>query len=74
MANDPQSRFEQDQQIDPRIDSPSREGLTGTARGDIYEPTRDPEQPGPRSRVDATDSVVTHFHRQHTVLVAHRDP
>jgi Rieske Fe-S protein len=43
MANDPQSRFEQDQQLDPRIDSPSREGLTGTARGDIYEPTRDAE-------------------------------
>jgi Rieske Fe-S protein len=43
MANDPQSRFERDRAIDPRVDSPGREGLTGTARGDIYEPTRDPE-------------------------------
>ena len=43
MANDPQSRFEQDRGVDPQIDSPAREGLTGTARGDIYEPTRDPE-------------------------------
>ncbi len=43
MAHDPQSRFEQDLNIDPRVDSPEREGLTGTARGDIYEPTPDPE-------------------------------
>jgi Rieske Fe-S protein len=43
MADDPQSRFEQDLAIDPRVDSPGREGLTGTARGDIYEPARDPE-------------------------------
>lgn len=43
MANDPQSRFEQDQALDPRIDSPGREGLTGTARADVYEPTRDAE-------------------------------
>jgi Rieske Fe-S protein len=43
MAHDPQSRFEEDLTLDPRIDSPGREGLTGTARGDIYEPTRDPE-------------------------------
>ena len=43
MPDDPQSRFEQDQQLDPRIDSPAREGLTGTARSDVYEPTRDPE-------------------------------
>ena len=43
MANDPQSRFEEDQAVDPRIDSPAREGLTGTARSDIYEPLRDPE-------------------------------
>lgn len=41
--DDPQTRFEQDRAIDPRIDSPAREGLTGTARGDVYEPTRDPE-------------------------------
>jgi len=43
MAHDPQSRFEQDRAVDPRIDSPEREGLTGTARGDVYAPTRDPE-------------------------------
>ena len=43
MADDPQTRFEQNRRIDPRIDSPEREGLTGTARGGIYEPTRDPE-------------------------------
>src|SRR5512133_1257885 len=29
--------------IDPRIDSAAREGLTGTARGNVYEPTRDVE-------------------------------
>src|SRR5512140_339199 len=43
MPDDPQSRFEQDRAIDARVDSPAREGLTGTARGDVYEPTRDPE-------------------------------
>jgi Rieske Fe-S protein len=43
MAHDPQTRFEQDLAIDPRIDSPAREGLTGTARGDVYEPAREPE-------------------------------
>jgi|RhiMethySRZTD1v2_1073278.scaffolds.fasta_scaffold01419_18 nitrite reductase/ring-hydroxylating ferredoxin subunit len=41
--NDPQSRFEEGRAIDPRVDSPAREGLTGTARGGLYEPTRDPE-------------------------------
>jgi Rieske Fe-S protein len=39
--DDPQRRFER--KLDPRIDSPGREGLTGTARGSVYEPTRDPE-------------------------------
>jgi Rieske Fe-S protein len=43
MAHDPQTRFEQDLAIDARIDSPAREGLTGTARGDVYEPAREPE-------------------------------
>lgn len=43
MADDPQTRFEQNRRIDPTIDSPEREGLTGSARGDIYEPTRDAE-------------------------------
>ena len=41
MAHDPQGRFED--KVDPRIDSPAREGLTGTARGGVYEPTIDPE-------------------------------
>ncbi len=41
MADDPQRRFEQ--KVDPRIDSPAREGLTGTARGDVYEAPGDPE-------------------------------
>jgi Rieske Fe-S protein len=41
MPDDPQSRFEES--LDPRVDSPAREGLTGTARSDIYEPTREPE-------------------------------
>lgn len=43
MPDDPQSRFEQDRAIDPHVDSAAREGLTGTARGDIYEPVRDPD-------------------------------
>ena len=29
--------------IDPRINEPGRAGLTGTARSNVYEPTRDPE-------------------------------
>ena len=29
--------------IDARVDESSRRGLTGTARSDVYEPTRDPE-------------------------------
>jgi Rieske Fe-S protein len=43
MADDPQKRFEQARTLDPRIDSPGREGLTGTTRGDVYEPATDPE-------------------------------
>jgi Rieske Fe-S protein len=43
MTNDPQGRFEQERALDPRIDSPAREGLTGTTRADVYEPTGDPE-------------------------------
>ena len=30
--------------IDVRVDSPQREGLTGTTPADVYSPTRDPEQ------------------------------
>jgi Rieske Fe-S protein len=43
MADDPQTRFEEARALDPRVDSAAREGLTGTARADVYEPTRDPE-------------------------------
>ena len=42
MPEDPQSRFEDDLALDARIDSPGREGLTGTTRADAYEPRRDP--------------------------------
>lgn len=42
MSDDPQSRFERALGIDPRVDSPGREGLTGSARADVYGP---PEQP-----------------------------
>jgi Rieske Fe-S protein len=73
MPDDPQSRFEQDRAIDPRIDSPAREGLTGTARGDIYERERDaddvtvapdqrPMEEQPRWRQDsAIDWPEDHF-------------
>ena len=44
MTENPQTRFEKDLGLDPHIDSPAREGLTGTARADIYERTRDPEE------------------------------
>ena len=44
MADDPQSRFEQDLTLDPRVDSPAREGLTGTTRGDVYDAEREREQ------------------------------
>jgi Rieske Fe-S protein len=43
VPDDPQSRFEEDRGIDPRVDSPAREGLAGTARGDIYDQARDPD-------------------------------
>lgn len=43
MTDDPQTRFEQARALDPRVDSAAREGLTGTARAGIYEPTRDLE-------------------------------
>jgi Rieske Fe-S protein len=42
--------------IDARIDEVSRRGLTGTARSDVYEPTRDPDDisraPDPRDELD----------------------
>lgn len=43
MPDDPQSRFEQDLALDPRLDSPAREGLTGTTRSDVYEARRELE-------------------------------
>jgi nitrite reductase/ring-hydroxylating ferredoxin subunit len=43
MAEDPQTRFEESQALDPKIESRAREGLTGTARAEVYAPTRDPE-------------------------------
>jgi Rieske Fe-S protein len=42
MSDDPQSRFEDGLALDPRVDSPAREGLTGTTPGDVYQPRRDP--------------------------------
>ena len=42
MTEDPQSRFEHDLSLDPRLDSEAREGLTGTARADAYESAGDP--------------------------------
>jgi Rieske Fe-S protein len=43
MTDDPQRRFEADLALDARVDSPAREGLTGTARAGVYEARRDPE-------------------------------
>jgi Rieske Fe-S protein len=36
MPDDPQSRFEDDLALDPRMDSRAREGLTGTAPSEVY--------------------------------------
>lgn len=41
MADDPQSRYEATLALDARVDSPGREGLTGTAPQDLYTHTRD---------------------------------
>ena len=43
MAHDPQRRFEDDLGLDPRLDTPGREGLTGTAPASAYAPTVDPD-------------------------------
>jgi Rieske Fe-S protein len=43
MVEDPQTGLEQDEEIDTRVDSAAREGLAGTARGDVYQPAHDPE-------------------------------
>jgi Rieske Fe-S protein len=44
MSDDPQSRFEQDLALDARVSSPAREGLTGTARAELYERRGDPDE------------------------------
>jgi Rieske Fe-S protein len=51
MPDDPQSRFEQDRSVDARVDSPAREGLTGTSRANLYEPAA--EAAGMTSAPDA---------------------
>ena len=45
MSESDRRRGEDDaaQPIDVRVDSPAREGLTGTTAEDVYEPTRDPD-------------------------------
>jgi Rieske Fe-S protein len=44
MAGDASGRHGQPLAVDPRVDSPDREGLTGTARAGVYERPSDPEQ------------------------------
>jgi Rieske Fe-S protein len=41
MAHDPQTRFEHTRALDTRMDSPARDGLTGTASPDVSEGGRD---------------------------------
>ncbi|AUX22440.1 uncharacterized protein SOCEGT47_029430 [Sorangium cellulosum] len=43
MAHDPQRRFEDDLALDPRLDTPGREGLTGTAPASAYAPAAEPD-------------------------------
>lgn len=43
MTYNPQRRFEADLALDPRLDTPGREGLTGTAPVYADAPPRDPE-------------------------------
>lgn len=38
MSEDPQSRYERDLLLDPRLDSEARQALTGTTRADVYAP------------------------------------
>jgi Rieske Fe-S protein len=44
MPDDPQKRYEQDLDLDPRIDSPAREGLAGTAGASLYGAGGDAEE------------------------------
>ena len=43
MPRDPQSRFEEDLALDARLTAEGRQGLTGTARADVYGPAHDPD-------------------------------
>jgi nitrite reductase/ring-hydroxylating ferredoxin subunit len=43
MAEDPQARYSEARALDPRVDSPGREGLAGTARAGVYEQALEPE-------------------------------
>lgn len=40
MSDEPQKRFEETLTLDPRLDSAGREGLAGTALGNVYDPER----------------------------------
>ncbi|HVU00526.1 MAG TPA: Rieske (2Fe-2S) protein [Polyangiaceae bacterium] len=44
MSEDPQSRYERDLELDRRLESSEREGLTGTTGASIYEPPLVPDQ------------------------------
>lgn len=44
MAEDPQTRYQNANSLDPRLDSAAREGLTGTARADVYQGTVEPDE------------------------------
>lgn len=44
MPDDAHVRYLRDLELDPRIDSPAREGLTGTAEANVYAPEPDAEQ------------------------------
>jgi len=39
VPDDPQTRYSEALALDPRVDSPGREGLAGTTRAGVYEPT-----------------------------------
>jgi Rieske Fe-S protein len=44
MSNEPQGRYEDDLSLDPQLDGPGREGLTGTTASELYRARRDPDQ------------------------------
>jgi Rieske Fe-S protein len=41
MSHDPQSRFEQDRDLDPAVSDPARQGLTGTTGASLYDAQRE---------------------------------